>query len=107
MNILLAAKPCRHPAPQLSTDESSTLLMTLPHWKRDGSGIVRNFKFPDHYQLMAFLNALAWVAHRANHHPEVSYGFNQCCVRFISHDVGGLSENDFICAAKVDILVSL
>jgi 4a-hydroxytetrahydrobiopterin dehydratase len=54
---------------------------------------------------MAFVNAIAFMAHRENHHPDLEVGYNKCVVRYSSHEVGGLSENDFICAAKVDGLV--
>jgi 4a-hydroxytetrahydrobiopterin dehydratase len=55
---------------------------------------------------MAFVNALAFISHRENHHPDLLVGYNKCEVRYSTHDVGGLSENDFICAAKVDGLLA-
>jgi 4a-hydroxytetrahydrobiopterin dehydratase len=54
---------------------------------------------------MAFVNAVAWIAHRENHHPDLEVGYNRCLVRFTTHAIGGLSENDFISAAKVDRLL--
>ena len=54
---------------------------------------------------MAFVNAVAWVAHREDHHPDMEVGYNRCAVQFSTHSVGGLSENDFISAAKIDVLI--
>ena len=56
---------------------------------------------------MAFVNATAWVSHRADHHPDIEVGYNQCRVSYHTHDINGLSENDFICAAKIDALLKL
>lgn len=58
------------------------------------------------HETIAFVNALAWVAHREDHHPDLSVGYNRCAVRFNTHAVGGLSVNDFICAAKLDALLT-
>lgn len=105
--ILLATRTCRQPAPALDEAAIATFLASLPGWKRSDHTISKEFSFADHHQLMAFVNAVAWIAHRSNHHPDVSYGYKQCTVRYSTHDVGGLSENDFICAAKVDILLAI
>jgi 4a-hydroxytetrahydrobiopterin dehydratase len=64
------------------------------------------FQFKNYYETMAFVNAVAWVAHREDHHPDLEVGYNKCTVRYSTHSVGGLSENDFICAAKVDSLLA-
>ncbi|TVO68860.1 4a-hydroxytetrahydrobiopterin dehydratase [Sedimenticola selenatireducens] len=66
--------------------------------------ISRTFKFKDYYQTMAFVNAVAWIANRQDHHPELIVNYNRCQVRYSTHTIGGLSENDFICAAKIDAL---
>jgi 4a-hydroxytetrahydrobiopterin dehydratase len=63
-----------------------------------------DFPFKNYYQTMAFVNAIAWMAHAENHHPDLEVGYNHCLVRYTTHAIGGLSENDFICAAKVDAL---
>lgn len=83
------------------------LLPQVPGWTlaEDGRALVKAFPFKDYYQTMAFVNALAYVAHREDHHPDLSVHYDRCVVRFSTHDVGGLSENDFICAAKTDALV--
>jgi 4a-hydroxytetrahydrobiopterin dehydratase len=67
-----------------------------------GHALSRTFTFPDYYRTIAFVNALAWMANREDHHPDLSVHYDRCVVRYSTHDVGGLSENDFICAAKAD-----
>jgi 4a-hydroxytetrahydrobiopterin dehydratase len=71
---------------------------------------VRSFGFADYYKTLAFVNALAYIAHEQDHHPELTVTYNRCAVRYDTHSVnngkGGLSVNDFICAAKVDALVA-
>jgi 4a-hydroxytetrahydrobiopterin dehydratase len=71
----------------------------------DNKSISRTFRFKNYYQTLAFVNALAWVAHREDHHPDLEVGYNRCLARYITHTVGGLSENDFICAARIDALL--
>lgn len=64
----------------------------------------RLLKFKNYYETIAFVNALAWVAHQQDHHPDIEVSYNRCMVRYSTHSIGGLSENDFICAAKIDAL---
>ena len=80
----------------------------LPGWTKasDGGSITKTFKFADYFHTMAFVNAVASIAHREDHHPDLEVGYARCLVRYSTHDVGGLSLNDFICAAKVEDLVS-
>ena len=82
------------------------LLAQVPQWQlaENGHALVRTFAFPDYYRTMSFVNALAHFANREDHHPDLSVHYDRCVVRFSTHDVGGLSENDFICAAKADAL---
>ena len=82
------------------------LLPQLPGWElaENGHALTRTFKFKDYYRTMSFVNALAHVANAQDHHPDLSVHYDHCAVRFSTHDVGGLSENDFICAAKADQL---
>ena len=82
------------------------LLPQLPGWAlaEDGHALCKTFRFPDYYRTMSFVNALAHIANAENHHPDLSVHYDRCVVRFSTHDVGGLSENDFICAAKADAL---
>ena len=83
-------------------------LRVLPGWAKtgDGGAIAKTFKFDDYFHTMAFVNAVASIAHREDHHPDLEVGYARCLVRYSTHDVGGLSLNDFICAAKVEDLVS-
>ena len=71
----------------------------------DNTSISRSFGFSNYYQTLAFVNALAWIAHGEDHHPDLEVGYNRCLVRYSTHAVGGLSENDFICAARIDALL--
>ena len=82
------------------------LLPDIPGWElaEDGHALVKTFRFDDDYRTMAFVNALAFVANREDHHPDLSVHYDRCVVRYSTHDVGGLSENDFICAAKAESL---
>lgn len=75
-------------------------------WALIDGAIQRRFDFADYHHTMAFVNALAWVAHSEDHHPDLLVSYNRCTVRFNTHSVGGISINDFICAAKVDALLS-
>jgi 4a-hydroxytetrahydrobiopterin dehydratase len=72
----------------------------------DGDHIYRDFEFKNYYKTMAFVNAVAWIAHQENHHPDLFVGYNRCRVQYTTHAIAGLSENDFICAAKVDALIN-
>ena len=96
--------PCEGGLSPLTEVQIRPLLNGLPGWSRDGEGISRTFTFRDYHATMAFVNAAAWVSHREDHHPELLVGFNQCKVLYWTHAIGGLSENDFICAAKIDAL---
>lgn len=94
-----------------SLDEARAkeLLTQVFGWEMDSeaAGIHREFRFKNYFQTMAFVNAIAWIAHQEDHHPDLEVGYNRCLVRFSTHSVGGLTENDFICAAKLDALGSL
>jgi 4a-hydroxytetrahydrobiopterin dehydratase len=88
----------------LRQDEINTLLGQIEHWVQYDRIIGRTFEFSNHYETLAFVNALAWVSHREDHHPELTVGYNKCHVEYTTHSINGLSMNDFICAAKVDAL---
>jgi len=99
--------PCTEATPRVAPDEVSRLIATLPGYKADmlvGS-ISKVYEFDDFYETMAFVNALAYIAHIEDHHPDLAVGYNRCGVTFTTHAIGGLSENDFICAAKIEALV--
>ena len=65
------------------------------------------YVFKNYYHTLAFVNATAWISHRENHHPDIQVGYNKCIVSYSTHAIDGLSENDFICAAKIDMLFEL
>ena len=98
--------PLRGQDHRLSQTRIAELMPQVPGWElaEDSHALVKTFVFPDYYRTMAFVNALAFIAHREDHHPDLGVHYNRCVVRFSTHDVGGLSENDFICAAKADTL---
>ncbi|MBV8780768.1 MAG: 4a-hydroxytetrahydrobiopterin dehydratase [Phycisphaerae bacterium] len=104
MNIEGHCQPCAAGTPALSSAEGDRLLKSLNGWTTDGKSISKVFQFKNYYETMAFVNAIAFVAHREDHHPDLLVQYNRCTVTYSTHSVGGLSENDFICAAKVDAL---
>jgi 4a-hydroxytetrahydrobiopterin dehydratase len=82
-------------------------LATLDGWSRAGAHqecIEKTFRFANYHETMAFVNAVAWIAHRSDHHPDLEVGYNRCRVSYTTHDAGGLSERDFASAARVDAL---
>lgn len=91
--------------PPLAPAEVAAHLAQAPGWTVVGEAIQRRFDFPDYHRTLAFVNALAWVAHVEDHHPDLQVSYGSCTVRYHTHSVQGLSINDFICAAKVDALL--
>ncbi len=106
----LLRRRCRHLEQAASEAEVAAALAILTDWAIDNSRLVRTFRFADYHQTLAFVNAMAEVVHREDHHPELVVTYNRCIVRYDTHSVnggkGGLSENDFICAAKIDEVFS-
>jgi 4a-hydroxytetrahydrobiopterin dehydratase len=98
--------PCKGSEYKLTQARLAELLPQVPGWElvENGMAISRTFRFPDYYRTLAFVNALAWIAHREDHHPDLGVHYDRVVVRYSTHDVGGLSENDFICAAKASAL---
>jgi 4a-hydroxytetrahydrobiopterin dehydratase len=99
--------PCEGGVAPLKQDEVARLLKQIPGWEVAGGKIAKTYSFTNYYQTMAFINAAAWISHREDHHPEMTVGYNKCRVEYITHAIGGLSENDFICAAKLDALYTM
>lgn len=99
--------PRRGEEHRLAEADVRALLAQVADWDlvEDGKAIRKTFGFDDYYRTMAFVNALAHVAHREDHHPDLSVHYDKCIVRYSTHDVDGLSRNDFICAARADALV--
>jgi 4a-hydroxytetrahydrobiopterin dehydratase len=100
-------KPCEGGVPALPRAEAQAQLRQLAAgWQlsADGKNLERDFRFVDFYRTMSFVNALAHIANLEDHHPDLEVGYNYCRVRYTTHSIGGLSENDFICAAKIDLI---
>ena len=93
--------------PPFAEQECRPLLRELPGWNLNGKAIAKTFGFANHYEAMAFVNAIAWVSHRENHHPELTIGYKDVRVSYWTHAIDGLSENDFICAAKIEKLLEI
>jgi 4a-hydroxytetrahydrobiopterin dehydratase len=74
-------------------------------WKLIDGALEKIFPFANFHETMAFVNALAWVAHQENHHPDLAVSYGSCTVRFNTHDVGGISVSDYHCASAVDALL--
>ena len=100
-------KGCERGVDALKPAEVENLLKQLDGWALDAGRIAKTYSFKNHYQAMAFVNAAAWISHREDHHPDIAVGYNTCRVSYITHAIDGLSENDFICAAKLDKLFEL
>ena len=100
-------KPCEGGVDPIPREQAETLVAQVPGWtlSSDGKLISRRFEFKGFYKTMAFVNAMAWIANTENHHPDFSTGYNYCEINFTTHAIDGLSENDFICAAKINELV--
>ncbi len=100
-------KPCEGGVPPLTRAEAQGLMKQLAagwHLADDAKSIRRELAFKDFYRTMSFVNALAHIANIEDHHPDLEVGYNYCRVLFTTHAVNGLSENDFICAAKIDAI---
>jgi 4a-hydroxytetrahydrobiopterin dehydratase len=97
-------KPCEGGAEPMTAEAADAMLAKLEGWTRSGSDISKTFAFGNYYETMAFVNAAAYVAHREDHHPELMVKYKTCEVTYSTHAIGGLSENDFICAARLDAL---
>jgi 4a-hydroxytetrahydrobiopterin dehydratase len=100
-------KPCEGGMPPLTAQAAENMLQQLEGWQLLNNKISKTFSFKDYYQTVAFVNAAAWVSHREDHHPDMTVGYNQCHVEYTTHAINGLSENDFICAAKIDKLFKI
>ena len=75
-------------------------------WRLIDGALEKSFRFKDFHHSIGFVNAVAFIANAENHHPDLAVSFNQCTVRFNTHDVNGISATDFLCASKVDALLA-
>ncbi len=96
----------QHDQHAFGASEIEAQLSVLPDWVFQGGKIVKTFRFTNYYETMAFVNVVAAIAHKSDHHPDLSVHYNRCEVAFNTHDVdhgkGGISVNDFICAARIE-----
>ena len=100
-------KPCSAATPPLKQEQINTLLQQLEGWEQHGQLIGKTFEFQNYHQAISFVNAVAWVSNQEDHHPELTISYNKCKVEYTTHAINGLTENDFICAAKVDALLKV
>lgn len=104
----LTSKKCFHAETALSDMQIQEYLAAVEGWALQDGKVVRTFAFKNYYETLAFVNAIAWIIHAEDHHPELVVTYNRCVVKFDTHSVnggrGGISENDLICAAKIDAL---
>ncbi|MDF1678306.1 MAG: 4a-hydroxytetrahydrobiopterin dehydratase [Legionellaceae bacterium] len=112
MNDLVTkhCEPCEGIGNPLNREQIDTLMPQLEsNWRvsDDLTTIHRAYSFDNFHETMAFMNAIAWIAHRENHHPDIELGYNYCRVSFMTHALKGLSHNDFICASKIDQVLQM
>jgi 4a-hydroxytetrahydrobiopterin dehydratase len=111
MNTMLKKKDWSLlPRRALNPTQIVTRLAAAPGWALTGDGdtvaIEKTYSFANYYETISFVNALAFIANAQDHHPDLSVHYNRCVVRFNTHDVKGISETDFECAAQIDALVA-
>ncbi|HEX2540598.1 MAG TPA: 4a-hydroxytetrahydrobiopterin dehydratase [Caldimonas sp.] len=99
-------KRCEQRAAPMSDAAVRDHLAQSSGWRQSGNGIEKTFAFKGWLETVAFVDALAWVCHVEDHHPDLQVSYDRCVVRFSTHSAGGISMNDFICAAKTDALVA-
>jgi 4a-hydroxytetrahydrobiopterin dehydratase len=90
----------------MNADAVAENLVLLNDWAFKNGGIEKTFSFKNFFETMAFVNALAWICHAEDHHPDLAVTYNRCVVRWSTHSVGGVSINDLICAAKANALAA-
>jgi 4a-hydroxytetrahydrobiopterin dehydratase len=88
----------------LNEQDIAARLAALDGWTREDQSIVKHYRFANYHETMAFVNAVAWIAHRADHHPDLDVGYNCCRVSYSTHSTGGLTDKDFAGATKIDAL---
>ena len=107
--VKLSCRPLEKGTPPVTENRAAMLRQQLHgDWnlQQQPPEINRSFRFRNYYETIAFVNALAWIAHQEDHHPNLEVSYNRCVVHYSTHSISGISENDFICAAKIDALFS-
>jgi 4a-hydroxytetrahydrobiopterin dehydratase len=102
----LAVQECPRGAARLDDASLASQLAALPGWAHLADRIAKTFRFANYHETIAFVNAVAWIAHRADHHPDLSVHHNRCIVSWSTHDAGGITQSDVICAARVEQLTA-
>ena len=103
--MTLAAQRCVPNVLAFNAEQIEAVMPGVPGWSVSGNSLVRSFEFRDYYDTMAFVNAIAYMTHIQDHHPDMLVQYKQCTLRYSTHSVGGaLSINDFICAAKANAI---
>jgi 4a-hydroxytetrahydrobiopterin dehydratase len=92
---------------KLSSEHLAERISNLHGWALSGASIVKSYRFKDYHQTIAFVNAVAWIAHQTDHHPDLEVGYSQCVIRYSTHDAGGVTEKDLECAERVESLGTL
>jgi len=100
----LALRHCRHRTDALEASAIEAALAELPGWTFAGDKIAKSFAFANYRETVAFVNAVAWIAEREDHHPDLHVGYGRCRVECSTHSAGGVSENDLILAARIEAL---
>ncbi len=99
--------PCEGDIQPMRNNEVRSALAKVAGWTVEDGKLSRVFEFTDFHQTMAFVNAVAWLANLENHHPDMEVGYSRCKVCYYTHSIGGLSQNDFICAGKINAMLNL
>jgi 4a-hydroxytetrahydrobiopterin dehydratase len=102
----LADQHCHAGAARLADADLTSRLSTLNGWSAADARLSKTFTFANFHETVGFVNALAWIANREDHHPDLSVSYNRCVVAWSTHDAGGITENDVVCAAKTDRLLA-
>ena len=97
-------KPCEGNVAPYTPEQTRQMLKQVKGWIVEDGKLVKVYPFSNYYQTMAFVNALAWISHREDHHPDLGVHYNRCVVTYSTHSAGGVTINDVICAAKAERL---
>lgn len=101
-------EPCKGGVPPIPADEARQMASELEGWEisAESSTIHRRFEFKGFAKAVEMANLAAWLGNKQGHHPDISFGWGYCEVLFTTHEAGGLTQNDFICAARLNALVA-
>ena len=102
----LADQHCHAGAARLADADLASRLSTLGGWSSADGRLSKSFAFANFHETIGFVNALAWIANREDHHPDLTVSYSRCAVAWSTHDAGGITENDVVCAAKTDRLLA-